>query len=113
MSVEAADRYVAAGAALLDQKWDGERPWREVLYARRDGLNVGSLTSCPLGILYGLYERGLERLELDPDDIEAATHGFNRVGEYDDDGEIPEDDQASYEELRVAWLDEIEPVVAE
>lgn len=107
MSVEAAERYVAAGAALLDEK--GPEGWRETLYAARDRLNVHSVYDCPLGILYGHYEDGVMALET-LRTAHTGRYGFDSFyGDEDFDDE--EEDYASAAEVRDAWLDEIEPEV--
>lgn len=110
MSVEAAERYVRAGAALLDEK--GPEGWRERLYERRGELDVASTLFCPLGLLYGSYSGGKHALGFyikgDPlYDQESWEYGFDCACD-------PEElYAANYTELTRAWLDEIEPLISD
>lgn len=117
MSVEAAERYVRAGAALLDEK--GPEGWRETLYERREELDVSSMSRCPLGLLYGSFGQGVDALWPGVrDDVKIYTgqgftdmlgrHGF----EHSDLARNDPDDRANYTELTRVWLDEIEPLIS-
>lgn len=85
---------VAAGIAFLDEKsksdgWvcdeetcDACKPrravvpsdWRDRVLDRIDILNMSSTENCVLGILFGFYNPGLERLGLS--DADAVNYGF-------------------------------------
>lgn len=110
MSVEAAERYVAAGAALLDEKRDDN--WRATLHAHREELELASTSRCVLGWLYGDYFTGKETLGFYDEGgslygSEPWEYGF----EHSLDVSFDETRTASYSELKNAWLDEIEPSV--
>lgn len=108
MSHEAAARYVAAGAALLDEK--GPEDWRERIRTHREALNMASTSACVLGLLYGSYFNGKDALgfyAVSPElyDRESWEYGFEHsIGQVGD-----AESEAGYPELTQAWLDEIEP----
>jgi hypothetical protein len=87
---EEADRRVAVGERLLDQRVPG---WRRVVDG--DALDLASCERCVLGQVFGDYERGLIALGISEEDEVIEMYGFNAD---DEDGS-----SVSYRSLRAAW----------
>lgn len=93
-----AQRYVANGAAVLDER--GPKNWREMLRAERGRIDVYSMSDCVLGILYGGYSVGRDTLWPGIDFTQGdalweiiSRHGFDYGLE------------AEAEELTRAWVE--------
>lgn len=98
LSEEHLKDYVSAGAELLDRK----RPdWFLHIIA----LDMGSLTRCVLGQLYGSYDQGCRELELEDELDEATRYGFTLYGIGD---WLDKNRPLLWTSLKNLWLDQIQ-----